>query len=165
MLSAEEILELYNMKPHPEGGFSKLLFEDTEILKEGCLPVGYDGSRPLWNAIYYLLPTGSKSIFHKIRMNEMWNFHLGGSLDLYTLSPQGKLSKIVMGNRLDLDEHVSYVIPKNHWIAAEPTEGSPYSLVSCVTCPGFTFLDWQKGKREHLIKLYPNLENLIIEFT
>jgi len=165
MKKFEEIIEHFNMDPHPEGGFSKLLFEDSEIIQEKCLPNNYQGSRPLWNAIYYLLPKGSKSIFHKLKMSEMWNFYLGGSLELYDLAPNGDLKKTILGNNIFHDEKLSYVFPKDHWIAAKPTKNSSFCLVSCITSPGFTFQDWEKGNREKMIKLYPSHKDTIIELT
>jgi len=160
-----DIIKHFQMEPHPEGGFSKLLFEDPEMISQNCLPSNFRSSRPYWNAIYYLLPKGSVSVFHKLEMNEMWNHYLGGSLELFDLSSTGDLKKVILGKNIYNNEHLSYVIPKGHWIAAKPSKNSSFSLASCVTCPGFTFADWQKGEREHLIRLYPKLQDLIIEFT
>lgn len=160
-----KIIKHFQMKPHPEGGFSKLLFEDSEMISEGCLPENYRGARPYWNAIYYLLPKGAISIFHKLDMNEMWNYYMGGSLELFDLSFKGELKKVILGKNILNGQELSYVIPKGHWIAAKPSKNSPYCLMSCVTCPGFTFSDWEKGKREHLIRLHPGLKDLITEFT
>ncbi|MCB1116626.1 MAG: cupin domain-containing protein [Chlamydiia bacterium] len=159
------IIEHFQMESHPEGGFSKLLFEDSEMISESCLPDSYCSSRPYWNAIYYLLPKGSISILHRLHMDEMWNHYMGGSLDLFDLSLEEGLKKIVLGKNIFDGQLLSYVIPKGHWIAAKPSTGSPYCLVSCVTCPGFTFSDWEKGERKQLLKLYPDLKDLIIEFT
>lgn len=160
-----EIIHYLKMKPHPEGGFYSLLFEDTEKISAKCLPKNYKGSRPFWNAIYYLLPSGSKSIFHKITMNEMWNHYLGGSLELFDLSPEGPLKRIILGKNIFSGEQLSYIFPKGHWIGARPLIKSTFSLVSCVTCPGFTFLDWEKGERDKLVQKYPNFQQLIIDLT
>ena len=153
------------MCEHPEGGYSKLLYEDIDNISEECLPAGYSGSRPTWNAIYYLLTKGTKSIFHKIKMAEMWSFHLGSSLELYDLNEEGVLTTSILGNNILSGEKLAYVFPKNHWIAARPTNSSQFSFVNCMTSPGFTFKDWEKAERNDLIKKFPKHTDLIIEFT
>lgn len=165
MRKVEDIINHLKMNPHHEGGFFKLLYEDAETICKDCLPGNFEAARSLWNAIYYLLPRGSKSIFHRIRMTEMWNFYLGESLELYDLSPTGNLKKIILGKDIFNGEQLTYVVPKGHWMAAKPSKDSSYCLVSCVTCPGFTFSDWEKGDREEMIKLYPSFKEIIIELT
>ena len=52
----QDIIKKYDLKPHVEGGYAALMYEDSVLLKEDSLPEEYGGNRPAWNAIYYLLP-------------------------------------------------------------------------------------------------------------
>lgn len=165
MNKVEELIRHFNMEPHPEGGFSKLLYEDNELIYEDSFTGTGERPRPLWNSIYYLLPEGSKSIFHRLTMTEMWNFYLGERLELYDLSTDGDLKRIILGPNVLNGEQVSYVVPKGHWMAAKPSENSSYCFVGCITCPGFTFLDWEKGERDELIKSFPVHKDIINELT
>ena len=165
MTTTEDIIKHFNLKPHPEGGYANLLYEDPDILDESTLPPGYIGSRAVWNAIYYLLPKDSKCVFHRIRMSEMWNFYLGGPLELYDISPEGKLTKCILGHELEKGQQVAYIFPKGHWIGATPSMGSSFSFVSCVTAPGFKFSDWEVGSKTFLSQKHPHLINIINKLT
>jgi predicted cupin superfamily sugar epimerase len=160
-LTSETLVEHLNLKPHPEGGFAQTFYEDEGIIPMHALPQEFNGERPFWNAIYYLLPQGSKSILHKLRMNELWNFYLGGPLELYQLSPEGEFKKTILGNDIMKGQKLVHVFPKDHWIGAIPCKTSNFSLVSCVTAPGFTFDDWEKGEREVLLEKFPQLTPVI----
>ena len=98
-------------------------------------------------------------------MTEMWNFYLGDSLELFDISPKGILQRTILGHNISKEEKLAYVFLKDHWIAAKPCKDSSFSLVSCVTSPGFTFSDWEKGDRQQMIKSYPSHKNIIIELT
>ena len=98
-------------------------------------------------------------------MNELWNFYLGDSLELYDISPNSELKIVTLGHDLLNGEISTYVFPKGHWIAAKPKESSLFSFVSCVTCPGFTFDDWEEGNRQELLQKYPHLKDTILMFT
>ncbi len=160
-----EIVLKFKMKPHPEGGYSSLLYEETQKIAKKCLPSEYDGDRSFWNGIYYLLPVGSKTILHRIRMTELWNFYLGCPLELYDLSPNGEVKRVLLGQDLTNGQELAYVFPKGNWIAARPGSDQmwDFSLVSCVTAPGFTFADWEKGDLNKLKKQYPKNIELITE--
>jgi uncharacterized protein len=165
--SLEDVIRVYDLQPHIEGGYSQLLYQDAQMLSQSCLTNDYESPRCLWNGIYYLLPSGGKCIFHRIRMTELWNFYLGVSLELFEISPEGMLKKIILGPNILSGEKFAYVFPKNHWIAAKclSKKSSEFSLVSCITTPGFTFADWEKGERKTLLKKYPSLRDVIISLT
>jgi predicted cupin superfamily sugar epimerase len=164
-LLIKDLLKKYSLEPHPEGGFARLLYEDPWKLSPDSLPSEFKSSRSLWNGIYFLLPGGCKSVFHRITMNELWNFYLGGPLELFQISPEGELKSLILGHDLLSGQEVAYVFPKNHWIAAKPTKNTVFSFVSCITAPGFTFDDWEKGDRNTLLSKYPHLSKEIISLT
>lgn len=165
MISAliiEKLIKIYDMKPHVEGGYSSLLFEDAGLIPGSVLPNEFQGKdRPYWNGIYYLLTANDRSIFHKIRMTELWNFYLGGPLDIFQISPEGDFQQITLGKDVFNAQKFTHVFPKGYWIGAKPGKGTDFSFVSCITAPGFYFDDWEKASKESLLKLCPQASKTI----
>lgn len=161
----EQVIDMFNMKSHVEGGYSSCLHQDTDIIPVEGLPSNYDTPKHFSNSIYYLLPRGTRCVFHKIKMLEVWTFCLGGPITLYDLSPEGKLDIIVLGNQICENESITHVFPKNHWIGAIPCDESEYGLVTCFTSPAFTFEDWSIGDRESLMTQFPEHRDAIVMLT
>lgn len=155
----KNIISNYGLKPHPEGGYYKISFWDSEEIPHFALPSEYAGPRAYMSSILYLLPKKEKCIFHKIKMNEAWAFHAGGPLKLYQFSPTGETTEVILGS--GINESVFHVVPKGFWMGALPSNSHDYSLISCITAPGFTPNDWMKGEKEDLIKKYPSHIDII----
>ncbi|HJX86519.1 MAG TPA: cupin domain-containing protein, partial [Gemmatimonadales bacterium] len=66
--------------PHPEGGFYRETFRSPLLLS---LPDGRERSAS--TAIYYLLPPGTFSAWHRVASDEVWHHYAGGPLRLYLL--------------------------------------------------------------------------------
>ena len=111
-LFIEQIVNKLRLKPHIEGGFGGLYYQDSGKIIRESLPSYYNSERSYGNAIYFLLPAKTKSIFHRIKMNEIWHFYLGDPLELYHISPEGQLKKTVLGQDILADQKLVYVVPK-----------------------------------------------------
>jgi len=163
-MQANEIIKYFQLKKHPEGGFSSVLYEDSDFISEECLPDMYSKKRPYWNAIYYLLTANCPCVFHRIQMSELWNFYLGEPLELFNISPDGVFEKCILGHDILNGQKLAYVFPKNHWIGAKTVQNSSFALVSCVTAPGFTFSDWELGEKQSLCDKFPHLRKFLESF-
>jgi len=117
--------------------------------------------RPFFTLIYYLLDGDQFSAFHKVRFDEIWHFYKGSTVSLYLLTDSKKILSIQLGNNLDNNEHIHYVIKGNTWFAAEINDKSSYSLIGCSVSPGFDFRDFELGSRSELKKIYPQHEFII----
>jgi hypothetical protein len=128
-LSAEEVVHLLNLQPHPEGGWYRETFRDV---------AGPDG-RARSTAIYYLLKEGQRSHWHRVTdAVEIWHFHAGEPLDLDIARPEGGLAeRLVLGGDLGLGEQPQAVVPAGWWQSA--TCLGAWTLVSCTVAPGFEF--------------------------
>ena len=82
-------IERLGLVPHREGGFYREVYRSADLVSPACLPPGFAGSRALATSIYYLLRAGQVSLFHRLRSDEIWNFHLGGRLTLAVIRPDG----------------------------------------------------------------------------
>ncbi len=72
--SVEDIVRLLDLSPHPEGGFYRETFRD---------PIA-PGRRAASTAIYFLLPGGAPSRWHRVDAAEAWHFYAGAPLELLT---------------------------------------------------------------------------------
>jgi predicted cupin superfamily sugar epimerase len=117
--------------------------------------------RPVFTLIYYLLDGDQFSAFHKVRFDEIWHFYKGSTVSLYLLTDSKKILSVQLGNNLDKNEYIHYVIKGNTWFAAEINDKSSYSLVGCSVSPGFDFKDFELGSKSELKKIYPQHEFII----
>ena len=161
--SMDEIISHFNMKKHIEGGFGSLFYEDCGYIKKDSLPSSFDSSRPYFNGIYFLVPQGITTIFHQLPINELWHFCLGGPLEIYEITLDGKLKKTILSPDIKQDHRLAYVVEKGSWFGTQSL--GEYTLVTCTTSPGFRSQDFRLGKRKELITLFPHMKDVILRFT
>jgi uncharacterized protein len=155
---AVKLIKRLRLRKHPEGGYFKQTYIADTIVKV----VGYDTPRYISTAIYYMLVGNQFSAFHRIKSDELWHHYTGGSLTLYAIDNE-KLSKIKMGK--DWGEAAQVAIKANTWFAASLNDKKSYCLLGCTVSPGFDYLDWELGKRNELIKMYPQHRAIIERYT
>ena len=116
-------IERLRLEPHPEGGFYRQVFKSSRAVSAG---------RAALTAIYFLLPRGDRSRWHRVTSDEIWVHIEGGGVTLHMFD----------GNTIDTrrvgPEFV--VVPAGVWQAAEPVDG--FALVACFVAPGFEFDDF-----------------------
>jgi predicted cupin superfamily sugar epimerase len=124
---AEELIESLDLAPHPEGGFYRQVYRSPHSVQS------HDGrdARSALTAIYFLLPAGEKSRWHRVRSDEIWT-HLEGSPVTLHLFDGTSASSIVVDRM--------HVVGADVWQAAEPS--GDYALVACFVAPGFEFADF-----------------------
>jgi predicted cupin superfamily sugar epimerase len=113
-------------------------------------------------AIHFLLTKVDRSLFHRIKSDEVWHFHYGDPLAISVLSPRG-LTTYKLGADPSNGEVLQVVVPANHWFGG--TTLGDYTLVSCTVAPGFDFQDFELGDREQLLKEFPGQSDIIIKLT
>jgi predicted cupin superfamily sugar epimerase len=153
---AARLIKKFALEKHPEGGYFKQTYEsDLKINIDG-----YDGPRHAGTAIYYLLAGDEFSAFHRIKSDEVWHRYAGGTITLYAISKDGKLSK----TRIDRNAPQA-VIKANTWFAAALDSKRSYCLLGCTVSPGFNYDDFQFAKRNVLLKMYPKHKKVIERYT
>jgi predicted cupin superfamily sugar epimerase len=137
VLTAEEVVRLLGLKPHPEGGFYRETFRE-----------------PAGTVIYYLLREGDFSTWHRVQnATEVWHHYAGSALEL-TLSPGRGKTVIRLGPDLAAGEEPQAIVPAGVWQTAKPLPGGPgWVLVGCTVSPAFRFTnfdmappDWDPGE-------------------
>jgi predicted cupin superfamily sugar epimerase len=155
---AIQLIKKLRLQKHPEGGYYKQTYSSDIIVNSK----GYNGPRHAVTAIYYLLVGDQFSAFHRLRSDEIWNYYAGGSLKLYVID-NGKLTRIRLGKRRG--ETVQAIVKSGVWFAALLTNKKSYCLLGCIVSPGFEYSDWQLGKRNELIKMYPQHKKIIEQYA
>lgn len=138
--TAEEVIRLLGLEPHPEGGHFRETFRDGG---------GPDG-RARSTAIYFLLARGEVSRWHRVDAAEGWHFYAGAPL-LLKIAEEGRDARTVsLGTDLAAGQRPQAVVPANAWQSARST--GAWTLVGCTVAPGFEFSGfelapdgWQPG--------------------
>lgn len=140
-LTADEVVRRLDLQRHPEGGYFKETFRDDD---------GIDG-RAHGTAIYYLLPAGEISRWHRVDAVEIWHFYAGAPMAL-TISVDGSdVTEHRLGPDIAADQRPQAVVPRHAWQSAESL--GAWTLVGCTVSPGFEFAGfemasegWEPGK-------------------
>lgn len=154
-LTAQEIAKSLDLKPHPEGGFYR------ETYRAG----GKFEDRNYSTAIYFLLTPSNFSALHRIKSDEVWHFYMGDPITIVEISQDGKPKKTVVGPDITKGQQPQYVVPAGAWFGSYLNEGGGWGLVGCTVAPGFDFADFEMGKREELMKKYPEAKAEIVRLT
>ncbi|MEO0426092.1 MAG: cupin domain-containing protein [Pseudomonadota bacterium] len=126
-LTAQEIIRVLDLAPHPEGGW----------FKETWRAPAAEGERAAGTAIYYLLDAGEVSHWHRVDAAEIWHWYAGGPLSL-SLSPNGHDAEAhVLGPELAAGQRPQLTVPEGWWQTA--CSLGAYTLVGCTVSPGFEF--------------------------
>ena len=155
-MTVDEIVELYEMNEHPEGGYYKESYRSDVTLNT------LRGERNLCTAIYFLITKDSISHFHKLTSDECWHFYMGSPLKLFEIFPDGCLKETIIGNDIRSGEKLQYIVPAGNYFAS--TSSGEYSLVGCTVSPGFDFNDFVMAKKKQLVKISPQNEKLISKY-
>lgn len=117
---ADRLIQLLDLKPHPEGGHFRETFRD-----------GGNG-RAHSTAIYFLLKAGEASRWHRVDAAEVWHFYRGAPLELKI-----ERDTYILGPDIGEAQVPQLVVPPGAWQAARSL--GAYTLVGCTVAPGFEF--------------------------
>src|SRR5262245_34974970 len=89
-----ELIESLRLVPHPEGGYYREIWRGSL----GVEPIDGRGARAALTSIYFLLPAGALSRWHRVRSDELWHHHEGAPLELLLVPPDGpRLERVRLG--------------------------------------------------------------------
>lgn len=126
MANAQDIIAAYDLQPHPEGGWYRQTWQ------------GDGPGRASGTSILFLLEAGVRSHWHTVDAAEIWHFHAGAPLRLFTSATDAGPARVHLLGPDILGDHVPQAIVLPHeWQAAEST--GDWTLVGCTVSPGFEF--------------------------
>jgi hypothetical protein len=127
-LSAQDIIRMLALKPHPEGGHFRETFRDPNQIANG---------RSVSTAIYFLLARGERAHWHRIDAVEIWHWYAGAPLQLEIAAAPGRVERVTLGGDISAGLRPQAVVPPQAWQAAQ-TLGD-WTLLGCTVAPGFDF--------------------------
>ncbi|MEO8017164.1 MAG: cupin domain-containing protein, partial [Pseudomonadota bacterium] len=149
---AAELITRLQLEPHPEGGYYREIFRSSNLVS----PADGRGPRAALTTIYFLLPAGIVSRWHRVAADEVWHLYEGGPLEVLSIDPA---CSTLSSHQLEAHAPVCTVAAA-HWQAAR-TSGD-YALVGCTVGPGFDFADFtiladDATAASRLLEKWPNL--------
>src|SRR5262245_13759982 len=133
----DELIRVLGLVPHPEGGFYREIWRSPL----GVEPADGRGARAALTSIYFLLPAGAISRWHRVRSDEIWHHYEGAPLELLLVPPdEFRLERRRLGP-LGEGQGPVLPVPAAWWQAARSL--GDYTLVGCTVAPGFEFSDFE----------------------
>jgi len=166
VITAEQIIELFGMKPlTEEGGFYVETYRSRSKIEEASLPAGYTGPGNLGSAILYLLTADTCSRLHRLRSDEVFHFYLGDPVTMLQLHPDGSNEVITLGRDIINGQQVQVTVPAGTWQGCFLNQPGKFALMGTTVAPAFEFADFEPAERPALLKKYPAQKQLIIRLT
>jgi len=175
LVTASQMVELLQLKPHPEGGFFRETYCATTMVATPR------GERPAGTAILFLVTDESVSKLHRLPGDELWAFQGGLPLELMTIAPDGSVTLRVLGSPQESlmpgselkrsDSLLQAMVAAGSWQGARLVGGPhlpaerAWALVGCFCAPGFDISDLELGDRETLTAVYPEHAEIISTLT
>lgn len=100
-----------------------------------------DGAtRPALTTIFFLLPAGAVSQWHRVAADEVWHYYEGADLELSVLQQGDAAARTWRLGRVAGDTLPVRIVPADAWQSARSL--GDYTLVGCTVAPGFEFADF-----------------------
>jgi predicted cupin superfamily sugar epimerase len=132
-MNRPSLAEELDLQPHPEGGWYRQTWVSpvTVTLADGRV-------RPTATLIYFLLPAGESSAWHRVRSDEIWLAHQGEvRLELGGSGPAPADPAVALVH----PGSAQLLVPAGVWQRTVPSAAD--ALVSCLVSPGFDFADFE----------------------
>lgn len=127
MTTADDIIKVLGLVPHPEGGHFTESFRDAPG----------DGDRAASTAIYFLLRSGELSRWHHVDAVEVFHWYAGAPLELSIWDGEGEPVVTLVGSEVMAGQRPQAVVPAFYWQQARSL--GEWTLVGCTVAPGFEF--------------------------
>ena len=130
------------MSSHPEGGYYKEVYRNAKSYNFE----EFEGERSISTSIYFLLVKGQTSALHRIKSDELWYYHDGGTLEIIELDENGNEIITKLGKNILDGETLQHVVKAGRWFGARLSPEAEFCLVGCQVSPGFDFRDFELKK-------------------
>ena len=102
----------------------------------------------------------SRSLFHRLPVDEVWHFYGGDALRLVLLHPGGRSEEVFLGPDFNTGQRVQFVVPAGTWqaghVMARGRGRDRYALFGCTMAPGFDSTMFEGGTRDVLLASHPD---------
>lgn len=157
-------IQRLGLEEHPEGGYFRPIMYSPESFGSPPAP-RFDGDRPFYSVIYYLLRTGQFSAIHRLNNDEIWHYCAGNSLVLFSLGEKTPPDKARLGPHPHSGQDILIRVPARTWFGAYPEQGdADYTLVTCFVSPAFDYRDFELGGAAELAETFPQHRETIRKY-
>jgi len=154
MSRIQQLIQDYQLKSHPEGGYYAEVYRSPAEIDTAA------GTRNLITSIYFLLTSKDISRFHVIKSDELWFHHEGSDLSVHVLDETGY--QILRLGKDHPEARAQQLVPAGKIFGSTVDSEDTYALVSCVVAPGFDFKDFRLFGKKELLLDFPH-HTVIIE--
>jgi len=152
----QTLIDHLQLQPHIEGGYYCESYRSKETIRNNA-----GDNRQLITLIYFLLPSGKFSKFHKIASDEIWLYQQGAPVAIHMLLEDGSHKTEILGSDLSKGHQLQVIIPAKTLFGAEIVGDNTFALSACMVAPGFDFADFQLYTKEALLEIFPQHETII----
>ena len=150
-MNAQDYIRSLNLSPHVEGGHFRELFVSGEKDAAG---------RALYSSILFLLEKDEVSRLHRLLHDEVWYYHAGGTLNIYMIAADGRLTIEKLGPDPEKGERLQVTVPGGTVFGAALCSGT-YALCGCMCAPAFLYEEFEIPEKDALLKAYPQYAYVI----
>jgi predicted cupin superfamily sugar epimerase len=163
--TADSIIKLLDLKPHPTCGFTADTYTSTLRIPARDLPAGYAGDRALGGVLYFLVTRDRGIRLHRIRSDQMYHHYLGDPLEVLLLYPDGKSEVRTVGADVAAGMRPQLLIPGGTFHAGRLKTSAGYALLGTSVWLRAEPADVEFGDPQKLIAAFPSSRAAIAEFT
>ena len=132
-----ELINVLGLAPHPEGGYFREVYRSDARVQ----PLDGRPERASLTTIYFLLPAGEVSRWHRVASDETWHYYEGAPAEVFTADSEfTQVRRLLLGPLTEESQPIQ-VVPANTWQSARST--GAYTLAGCTVAPGFEFEDFE----------------------
>ena len=157
-MDKETLVEELRLEPVLDGVYLRQTYVSPSST---TISTGEDGSpveRSTMTSIYCMLTTEYPLCFLKNRSDTIHYFHFGLPIKFTMISPEGKVSRTILGQEVLAGQKLQLLVPGGYWKAAEiinTTTSAGYGLFSEAVTPGFDYSDMSVATKEDIEKCLP----------
>ena len=165
-MTPEFIIEKFQLEPLPvEGGLFRRHYAAAETIARDALPTRYTHAKLLGSAICYLHTAQTRSLFHRLKTDEMYHFYNGDAVALVLLYEDGTFRVVTLGHDYAAGQVPFFVVPRGVWQGSCLLEGGAWALMGMTLAPAYDDDDFELGERAMLLGKYPDARKWIERLT
>ena len=160
----KKIVEILNLEPlEGEGGYFRRTFDSQETM---IVDEQKNSRRSIQSAILFLVTSDNFSALHRLKSNsEVFHFCAGSKCKMLQITPSGEARIMLFGSDVFSGFVPQVSVPKMHWQGLKVIEQDGWALMGTTVSPAFEYTDFELGNRTDLLSDFPQLKELIVEFT
>jgi predicted cupin superfamily sugar epimerase len=163
--SADEVAKLFQLSPHPTCGIVSESYRSSLQIPGDALPAAYGGSRPLGNALNFMVTPTARVQLHRIRSDQMYHFYMGDPLEVLLLYADGSSEVRTLGSDLAAGMHPQFFLPGGTFHTARVAPGGSYAFLATSVWLRAEPQDVEMGDASKLSAAFPEARELIAEFS